>query len=115
MVSVDVVGGVRSSVATNGWRLKPRLRATPQRPPARPPETEQMLPDDAHAPRERVWEKPASAGFVAAGPSGAVSTARAPIRDVVPMSASVRACSAPISAIALVLFLELPLIDSAGA
>ena len=51
---------------------------------------------NAHAQRAGL-KNPASAGFVAADPSGAVSTARAPIRDIVLQCQPVRACSAAIS------------------
>src|SRR5512146_2901142 len=57
-----------TEVASEGPRFA--ALAPPRRPPARTPQTPPQ-----HSSNGRGWEKPAQAGFVAAGPSGAVLTA----------------------------------------
>ena len=59
----------------SGWRLKPRLRATPQ---SLPPQAAERAPTGHLV---GVSLQPATAGF-AVNPSGAVSTACAPQRAV---------------------------------
>ena len=93
MVSVDGVWGWMIACLQNiagesrdGWRLKSRLWATPRRPPARPPETEQMLLDNTHATRVGLGEIRVGRNRMRSerGHSGTVSIARMPIRDGAP-------------------------------